>query len=174
MRNGFQIRKGRAEDAERLAVLAVQVWLHTYAIHGITNEIARYVLSELTPEKFSATLHEADCHVFVAEHGENLVGFAVVRVDAPCPAKSDACVELQTLYVQEHYIGRGIGKALIQAAEVKASASESALWLTVNARNASAITFYAHQGYSRIGTAYFVLGEERHENHVLISHGMES
>jgi ribosomal protein S18 acetylase RimI-like enzyme len=42
------------------------------------------------------------------------------------------------------------------------------LWLTVNAKNDRAIAFYARQGYTKVGTAYFVLGEGRHENHVLI------
>ena len=37
-----------------------------------------------------------------------------------------------------------------------------------HARNSWAIAFYAHQGYSKVGTTYFVLGEERHENYVLI------
>jgi hypothetical protein len=42
------------------------------------------------------------------------------------------------------------------------------LWLAVNEKNARAIAFYAHQGYAKVGTTYFALGEGRHENHVLI------
>ena len=30
------------------------------------------------------------------------------------------------------------------------------------------LTFYADQGYARIGTTHFVLGDARHENHVLL------
>jgi hypothetical protein len=44
----LDIRSGRSEDANRLAVLAAQVWLHTYATGGITADIAEYVLHELT------------------------------------------------------------------------------------------------------------------------------
>ena len=171
MRHSLRIRSGRAEDANRLAVLAAQVWLHTYATNGINDVIAQYVLSELTPEKYLQSLNEPATHFFVAEHDENLVGLAVVKFGVPCPTGGSSAAELQTLYVQEHYIGRGIGKSLLQAAEAKArEQSESALWLTVNAKNARAIAFYAHQGYSKVGTAYFVLGEGRHENHVLIGH----
>lgn len=169
MRHSLQIRPGRSDDADRLAVLATQVWLHTYATDGVTNEIAQYLLSELTVEKFSASLVEPQTSLLVAEYGECLVGFAAVKFGAACPSVTESVVELQTLYVQEHFIGQGIGKSLLQAAEAGArERSASPLWLTVNAKNDRAITFYARQGYSKIGTTYFVLGEGRHENHVLV------
>ena len=163
------VRSGRLADAKLLAVLATQVWLHTYATEGITDPIAEYVLSEFTPGKFLARLSEPAVHVLVAEHDQGLVGLAVVGYGAQCPASNRLTCELEMLYVQDHFTGRGVGKSLLQAAEAKArEGSNAALWLTVNARNTSAIAFYAHQGYSKVGTAYFVLGEGRHENHVLI------
>ena len=169
MRPSFQIRAGRSSDAERLAVLAAQVWLHTYATTGINGEIAEYVLSELTVEKFSARLGELEISILVAECSECLVGFAAVKFGASCPSSTRSVVELQTLYVQEHFIGHGIGASLLEAAEAKArEQSASPLWLMVNAKNARAIAFYARQGYSKVGTTYFVLGEGRHENHVLV------
>jgi ribosomal protein S18 acetylase RimI-like enzyme len=143
--------------------------LHTYATGGINGDIAQYVLSELTPERYLALLNEPTIHLIVAEHNESLVGVAVVKFGVQCPAGARSAAELQTLYVQEHFIGQGVGKALLQAAEAKArKQSGSALWLTVNAKNTRAIAFYEHRGYSKVGTAYFVLGEGRHENHVLI------
>jgi len=169
MRHRLRIRIGRTSDANRLAVLAAQVWLHTYATDGIGDEIAQYVLSELTPEKYLQSLSEPTTRFFVAEHDDCLVGFAVVKFGVPCPSGANSATELQTLYVQEHHMGHGIGKSLLRAAEAEArEQSESALWLTVNAKNARAIAFYAHQGYLKVGTSYFVLGEGRHENHVLI------
>ena len=163
------IRSGRSEDADRLAVLAAQVWLHTYATGGITADIAEYVLRELTPEKYSAMLSDPTCEVFVAANGESLIGLAVVKFGAPCPAGDSSSSELRTLYVQAHFAGIGVGKSLLRAAETAARhRSNDVLWLTVNAKNARAIAFYAHQGYTKVGTTYFVLGEGRHENHVLI------
>jgi len=169
MRPNLCIRRGRSEDAGRLAVLATQVWLHTYATDGITAEIATYVLSELTPAKYSSVLEDPSCRVFVAEIGNSVVGLAVVKFNTSCPVGDDSSVELQTLYVQEHFIGCGAGRSLLQAAEGQAMQRSSCpLWLTVNAKNARAIAFYARQGYTKVGTTYFVLGEGHHENHVLV------
>lgn len=169
MREPLRIRIGQAGDALRLAVLASQVWLHTYATEGITHDIAQHVLSEFSVERMVTALGDPATVVLVAECGPLLVGMAIVRFGALCPAGADASVELQKLYVQTHAIGRGVGKALLQAAEAAArERSGSSLWLTVNARNARAIAFYASQGHSKVGTACFVLGSDRHENHVLV------
>lgn len=169
MRHSLHIRTGSSEDANRLAVLAAQVWLHTYATDGITADIAEYVLRELTPEKFLHTLNAQSSQVFVAESGASLVGLAVVKFDTACPSVDYSSAELQTLYVQAHFIGQGVGKLLLRAAQAEArQRSNGVLWLTVNAKNAKAVDFYAQQGYKKVGTTYFVLGEGRHENHVLI------
>jgi ribosomal protein S18 acetylase RimI-like enzyme len=168
-RPSLEIRRGRSEDADRLAVLATQVWLHTYATSGITADIAEYVLLELTPEKFRVVLHDPTCQVFVAASGESLAGLAVVKFGILCPAGQHSSAELKTLYVQEHFLGCRAGKSLLRSAEAEArQRSNGVLWLTLNAKNARAITFYAHQGYTKAGTTYFVLGKGHHENHVLM------
>jgi ribosomal protein S18 acetylase RimI-like enzyme len=169
MHHSLQIRAGRTSDADRLAVLATQVWLHTYATNGIDNEIAQYVLSAFAVERFLARLIDPPTDILVAERGECLVGLAVVKFGAPCPSGVESTVELQTLYVQEHFIRQGIGRSLLQAAEAAARArSASPLWLAVNAENTRAIAFYQRQGYAKVGATYFVLGQGRHENHVLV------
>lgn len=170
MRHSPQIRAARLSDVDRLTALALQVWLHTYATDGINGEIAQYVLSQLTVKQFSAQLRDPETSIFIAEHNEFLVGFSVVKFGASCPSSLSSTAELQTLYVQENFIGKGIGQLLLQGAETQArERSATGLWLTVNAQNARAIAFYARQGYTKAGTTYFVLGQGRHENHVLVS-----
>ena len=163
------IRNARHEDAARIAVLATQVWLHTYATEGISAGIADYTRSELTPDKYLAIQNDALAHIWVAERGAHLVGFAVLNMGVPCPTHASTLAELQTLYVQAHFVGQGVGRQLLSVAEKRAFDLEGMpLWLTVNAHNAQAIGFYMHQGYTKQGTTDFVLGEQRHENHVLI------
>ena len=170
MRRSPTIRAARSSESNCIAVLATQVWLHTYATDGISNEIAQFALGSLTPQRFQSIIANSMAKVFVAEVRGNIVGLAVLQFGSPCPAGSTATVELETLYVQEHFIGQGIGHALLRTALVAASdMSKPSLWLTVNAHNAKAITFYFRHGFAKIGTSYFVLGESKHENHVLVS-----
>ena len=45
------IRSAVAQDAEQIAALGMQVWLHTYATAGVSREMAQYVLKEFTAAK---------------------------------------------------------------------------------------------------------------------------
>lgn len=163
------IRSARHDDAARIAVLATQVWLHTYATEGISAGIADYTRSELTPDKYLAILNDTLAHIWVAERGAHLIGFVVLNMGVPCPNSASTLAELQTLYVQAHFVGQGVGWQLLSVAEEKAfDLAGTPLWLTVNAHNAHAIGFYMHQGYTKHGKTDFVLGDQRHENLVLI------
>lgn len=166
---GFHIREGLPGDAVRLAILASQVWLDTYAVDGISNDFANYVLSEFTPGNFEAALGDPGTCFILAERGDNIAAFARVAFSAACPAKGCSTSELETLYVQERFTRQGLGQALLHAAEAKAwERSGLPLWLTVNANNQRAVTFYQRRGYVRVGRTHFVLGTERHANHVLL------
>lgn len=163
------IRAAQAADAHRLAVLSTQVWLHTYATDGISHDIANYTLAQLTPDKYLSVLGDSSSHVWVAEYRGNLIGLAIIQFGVSCPASSRSSTELQTLYVQEHFVGQGVGRLLLRAAEEETRRrAQTVLWLTVNARNANALAFYQHQGYTQIGTSYFALGDTQHANHVLL------
>ena len=170
MRPELSIRPGRPGDAANLAALAIQVFLHTYATQGISSVLSAHALSEFTPEKFAASLGSETTQIFVAEEGAHLVGYARIGFGAVCSERSASTAELTTLYVQEHFTGQGVGSALLAQAETLVwQRTGQALWLTVNAQNARAIAFYTAHAYSKIGTAWFVLGGERHENHVLLA-----
>lgn len=164
------IRAGRPADAPLLAALATQVFLHTYATQGISEVIAGHVLAEFTHAKFQSWLASDAAAVLVAEKNAHLVGYARLAFGAVCPVPGAGTAELATLYVQEHFTGRGVGAALLAQAQVLAlQRTQLPLWLTVNAQNARALAFYAAQGHSKIGTASFALGGESHENHVMLA-----
>ncbi len=163
------VRMARVDDAACIAVLATQVWLHTYATQGISAAISHYTRTELIPEKYLALLNDPRARLWVAEREACLIGFVVVQFDVPCPIRAPASAELQTLYVQEHFVGQGVGRQLLGVAEEMARTQTGLpLWLTVNVNNARAIEFYGRQGYTALGTSDFLMGDQRHENHVLI------
>lgn len=165
------LRPAIEADCAKLATLAMQVWLHTYARRGISQAIANYVLAELTPEKYAERLTDPNSHLTIAEHEANLVGIVRTHRGPPWPdAKPEqGQIELATLYVQAPYTRQGIGEQLLKSAEHHAAQhSQHPLWLTVNAQNPNAIAFYHKMGYQKIGTTFFKMEDGEHENHVLL------
>lgn len=166
----IHVRPAVPGDSLCLGVLAMQVFLDTYATGGIRPEIAREVLGTYTPATYDALLARADVSILVAERRGHLLGFAQTTlgtsqalVIAAVPA------ELDRLYVQEPFTGRGLGQRLLHAAEQDAAARGATLmWLSPWVHNQRARHFYAREGYADIGTAWFEFEGERHENRVLV------
>lgn len=165
------IREGAAADAECLAALAIQVWLHTYATEGMRSAIAHYVLSEFTAQKFTHVLADKASQLLVAELNQHLIGYGLVKFGVVCPTRGNWSVELATLYVQEHFARAGVGSALLARCRnrVRERTGSADVWLTVNARNASAIAFYRKHGFLQAGIAPFQFGGEVHENYVFLA-----
>jgi GNAT superfamily N-acetyltransferase len=169
MRPNVVLRVADPEDAPCLAALAVQSWLHTYATSGIRQSIARYVHEHLTVDAFRSQFIRKASTTLVAEVDDHLVGYAGVDFARPCPAHESATTYLDRLYVQEHFLGIGIGYALLHAVttEARRRSADPRLWLTVNSRNERARSFYARQGFQDIGVTHFDLYGEKHENRIL-------
>ncbi len=165
------LRKATVADAQNLAALAIQVWLHTYATDGIRSTISNYVLSAFTAETFLQQINnDPASQLYVAEVNAHLVAYAVVKFDAACPTDNTGNVELATLYVQEHFARAGLGSKLLALGlgVSRERGAGSRLWLTVNAKNTRALAFYRQHGFVRAGTTQFSFGGESHLNHVLL------
>ncbi len=163
------LRLARAGDALCLGVLAMQVFLDTYATDGIRPAIAREVLGTYTPQAYTDLLARPDVAILVAERQGHLLGFAQTTLGARHPlAPADAPAELDRLYVQEPFTGQGLGRRLLHAAEADAAArGATRMWLTPWVHNHRARHFYAREGYADLGPTWFEFEGERHENRVL-------
>jgi len=162
------LRDASRDDALCLSVLAMQVFLDTYATGGIRPALAREVLQTYSQGAFDAAIADPATKLVVAEHDAHMIGFAQVTLDAShalAPAGRQA--ELLRLYVQEPFTGCGVGTRLLARAEaVGAESGASVLWLTPWVHNARAIAFYGRRGYDDHGLTWFRFEGESHENRV--------
>ena len=166
--NEVTFRLAVEADTLALSMLATQVFLDTYATDGLRPSIAREVQAQLGPAAIEALLARHDTRLVVAECAHHLVGFTQSTTGAQhALVPQRPAVELDRLYVQGPFTGRGLGKALLAHAEAHAAAAGAAvLWLTCWVHNARALAFYARQGYVELGSTDYVFEGERHENRV--------
>jgi diamine N-acetyltransferase len=168
-RSRLMLRPARPDDALCLGVLATQVFLDTYATAGIRPAIAHEVLAAFSTDTCAELIGRPGGGVQVAEVDHHLVGFFQLDGAAThelAPKGSQA--ELVRLYVQEPFTGRGIGTALLHAAEAFArTRGVEVLWLTPWVHNRRAIAFYVARGYRDHGTTPFHMDGETHENRVM-------
>lgn len=163
MTQDILFRHAEPADALCLGVLSTQVFLDTYATQGIRPAVANEVLAQHSVAVYAALLADPAVTILVAECAGHLVGFSQVRngIGHALVAES-AASELNRLYVQERFSGRGVGRDLLRHAE-KAAAARGAdtLWLTAWEGNARALQFYPRRGYEELGmTVYSIEGED--------------
>ena len=166
--NPVTLRDAVAEDALCLSVLAMQVFLDTYATQGIRPAIAREVLSGYSQVVFAQALVDPQARLICAERAGHLVGFGHVTLGATqALAPTGTQAELLRLYVQEPFTGQGVGTLLLaQAESVAQTAGTTVLWLTPWVHNHRALQFYARRGYQDHGLTHFTFEGESHENRV--------
>src|SRR5476651_2115832 len=110
MKATHSIRTAKPEDAPLIAVLGAHVWVHTYAAAGVSDVIAQYVLATFTLDKIRALMDDPSRVLLVAEAEANLAGYIVMRFGS---RHADVPIEIETLYIQDSFAGRGIGSALL-------------------------------------------------------------
>ena len=164
-------RTAVAADALCLSVLATQVFLDTYATQGIRPAIAREVRQYLSEEAFAEILAQPRHSVLLAEIEGHLIGFAQLTHDRThdrLPPENRA-TELNRLYVQRPFLGKGIGKALLARSEALAR-SEGAhlLWLTAWTGNAHALRFYESQGFQDVGASVYTFENDTYETRLFL------
>jgi diamine N-acetyltransferase len=143
---GVTYRAGGPADALCLGVLAMQVFLDTYATGGIRPDLAREALAGYSPEAFAPRLADRDMSFVLAETAGHLIGFAELHFASVCPADVRAGVELVRLYVQQPFQRQGIGAQLMKHAEQRAcTAGADGLWLSAWCGNERARVLPRHR-----------------------------
>ena len=165
-----EYRSGIAEDALRISVLAMQVFLDTYATDGLRDDLAREALSVYSPDVFAEKLAQPATHFLLAEKSGHLLGFAEVTMDSvPPDASITQGAELVRLYVQRSFKRMRIGGTLLkQAAALAVAESANCLWLTAWSGNAPALLFYAASDYRDVGATDYVFEGRAHENRIFV------
>jgi diamine N-acetyltransferase len=161
-------RPATPADALCLGVLSTQVFLDTYAPDGIFPALADEALSRHSVAVYESLLADPAVTILVAECRGRLVGFSVVRNDVGhALVREGAASELERLYVQEPFTGRGVGRDLLRHAEKSAAArGADTLWLTAWEGNARALQFYPRRGYEDLGRTVYTIEGKDYPNHL--------
>lgn len=160
-------RRGVPGDAATLGVLATQVFLDTYATHGISADLAHEALSVYSRAAMLARLSDPTVELTLVERHGHLVGFLDLALQSLCPAPEVSGIEVLRLYIQAPFQRQGLGRRLLARAEGRAhELGRPFVWLTAWSGNAGALAFYPRAGYMDVGTTHYTIQGRHYENRV--------
>ncbi|MDB4915459.1 MAG: GCN5-like N-acetyltransferase [Gemmatimonadetes bacterium] len=163
-------RRATVADAAMLADLATRAFHDTYAAENTPGNMALYIAMSFGESLQRAELEDRRVVVLLAERGDDVVGYAMLR-DGPAPEAVGAAdgIEIARLYAVKPLIGAGIGATLMQRCLDEAEArGKSIIWLGVWEHNARALAFYHRWEFADVGTLEFTLGRDRQTDRLMM------
>ena len=152
----LHIRRASHCDAQALTTIAIE----SKATWGYSRQFMAACREELTV--CAQALRDPACDYFIGEHDGNMVAFyglgavelsspPLLRLNGQQPLEPSAAeaLELVALFVTPGYIGRGVGRRLIEHAKTRAVARGARVLLIQSDPHAQ--SFYLAVGAKRVG-----------------------
>jgi RimJ/RimL family protein N-acetyltransferase len=153
LNNGsITVRAAKVKDAPRIAEIHVETWQHAYrgqVPDAFLNNLPS-TLGDRT-KKWQETLRkkQREMRVFVAEMGEQIVGFCIVNPCRDEDMDNKTVGELGAIYIDARYMNQGVGSALLKESLgflKKAGFKKVTLWVLDT--NEKARRWYESKGWT--------------------------
>ncbi|GHD52818.1 N-acetyltransferase [Mycetocola manganoxydans] len=159
------VRQATTTDAARLAELAEITFPLACPPGSDPENIAAFIATHLSPERFAGYLSDDGRRILVAEDDTGMCGYTMLVLGEPSDTDVASAltirptIELSKVYVLAGSHGRGVSAPLIAATLDAAAETQAAgIWLGVNDQNARAVRFYEKSGFRIVGRKTFQLG----------------
>ena len=117
----------------------------------------------------ASEIASATMQTFVCDDDGVLTGYGQLRwAAAPDCVAAHEPAEIQRIYVDRDYHGKGVAQALMSALlDAAASGGADVVWLGVWENNPRAIGFYQKLGFRRVGEHVFHVGDDAQRDWIL-------
>ena len=166
------IRSAIPGDAAQLAGLAESTFRATFGAANTEANLSLHCESSYGAEIQLAEITDPQMHTFVAEDNNSLAAYAQVRRSKPPQCvKGQFPIEIQRLYVNSSYHGRGLAQALMAECLAYARSLRSeVVWLGVWEHNPRAVAFYRKCRFVEVGEHIFRLGDDPQRDIIMAIH----
>ena len=158
----FTIIPVQSSDVDTLLHLSRKIFHDSFAHLNKPENMIAYMDRDYTLNQLlSELLNPLSEHYFISE-GDKKIGFLKLnRSGAQSDIRDPESLEIQRIYIDMDYQGKGLGTRLLQFANERAKAlGLKYIWLGVWEKNPDAIRFYQRHGYQIVGSHPFVMGDE--------------
>lgn len=155
------IRHASPSDAALIADISRQSFYDTFAPDNTKEDMDKFLAEQFTRGALMMEVGMKE-HVFLLAYvDDSIAGYAKLsNRKRPLEIKEEA-IEIARIYVLKDFIGKGVGKLLMDAAIGEAVKMEKeVVWLCVWEKNKRAIDFYTYRGFEKFGECDFILGDD--------------
>jgi len=162
-------RRAEPTDAAQLAALAERTFRAAFGSSNARENMDAHCTKAYGELIQASEIANAEIETFVCDDGADLVGYAQLRwgTAPPCVLALKPA-EIQRIYVDQRWHGKGIAQSLMSQVLTAAVQRDSdQVWLGVWENNPRAMAFYQKYGFNKVGHHVFHLGDDPQNDWIL-------
>ncbi len=162
-------KKCTPDDLETLCALSRKTYEQTFAPLNTPENMRAYLDKAFDLKKLRDELSDNHSTFYFLFQAHELCGYLKLNETPSQTDLNDAqSLELERIYVDEKFQGKGFGRVLMeQAIKISRERKKVYIWLGVWEKNEKAIDFYQKNGFYKIGTHPFMMGEEEQTDFIM-------
>jgi ribosomal protein S18 acetylase RimI-like enzyme len=155
-------RRAKPTDAAQLAALAERTFRAAFGSCNTRENMDAHCAKTYGEAIQASEITNPEIETFVCEDSIELVGYAQLRWGtAPPCVLAVRPAEIQRIYVDRRWHGKGIAQALMSQVLISGlRGNADQIWLGVWEKNPRAVAFYRKFGFNKIGHHIFQLGDD--------------
>jgi ribosomal protein S18 acetylase RimI-like enzyme len=156
------LRYATPDDAVLIADISQQTFYDTFAADNTEADMTKFLGEQFTKGRLMLEVGAPE-NTFLLIYGDGEVaGYLKLREGKKLAAlNGKLSLEIARIYVTKPFLGKGIGKRLMQAAlAIATERDKEVVWLGVWEHNRRAIQFYIAWGFQKFGECDFLLGDD--------------
>ena len=168
----IKVRPAKLSDAKELSELVAKIFRDTFADQSSVEDMEIHCQSTYGEKIQFDEIASHDCITLVADDSGQLVAYAQLRWGSHPECVSDqAPLEVQRLYVDKSWHGKGVAHDLMQAClDIIRDRKGHIAWLGVWENNSRAISFYKKYHFQEVGDQVFLLGHDAQRDIIMELH----
>jgi len=156
------IRHATTEDAVTIADLSRSTFYETFAEQNSSKNMDLFLNEQFTRDRLVKEVGAEGNTFLLAYYSNDLAGYVKLRQGQfPKQLKESKALEIARIYAAKEFIGKGVGKLLMQASfDIANERNMPVIWLAVWEHNERAYNFYKNWGFEIFGSQLFLLGHD--------------
>jgi diamine N-acetyltransferase len=158
----ISIRECTHEDLFILQKISEETFYETFKDQNSPENMKAYLKRAFNLNQLEKELSNISSRFFFIYLNNEVAGYLKVNTnEAQSEEMGDEALEIERIYIKDHFQKHGLGQSLYnKAIEVAVEHNKKKIWLGVWERNENAIAFYKKMGFVQTGTHSFYMGDE--------------
>jgi ribosomal protein S18 acetylase RimI-like enzyme len=168
MMSEIKIVQAGINDAELIAIISRETFYDTYAAENTAANMAKFMTQQFGKAMLMSEVGAAGNYFFLAYQNQEIAGYLKLKESIHPQLAGTQAIEISRIYVCKPFIGKSVGKALMQAAiDFAKKNKKDWIWLIAWKENKRALEFYQKNGFEIFAESTFVLGDDLQSDWVL-------